>query len=51
MSVAETRYEHIVINKDGTPIISGTTMKVVEFIAERIAYGWSPEELHFQHPI
>ena len=50
MSVAETRYEHIVIGEDGTPIISGTTMKVVELVAERTAYGWSPEELHFQHP-
>lgn len=25
-------------------------MKVVELIAERSAYGWSPEELYFQHP-
>jgi len=25
-------------------------MKVVELVAERMAYGWSPEEFHFQHP-
>jgi hypothetical protein len=25
-------------------------MKVVELVLERMAYGWSPEELHFQHP-
>jgi hypothetical protein len=25
-------------------------MKVVELVLETIAYGWSPEELHFQHP-
>ncbi|MBF0328235.1 MAG: DUF433 domain-containing protein [Nitrospirae bacterium] len=25
-------------------------MKVVELVVEKIAYGWSPEELHFQHP-
>ena len=25
-------------------------MKVVELVAERAAYGWSAEELHFQHP-
>ena len=25
-------------------------MKVIELVVERIAYGWSPEELHFQHP-
>ncbi len=24
-------------------------MKVVELVLEKIAYGWSPEELHFQH--
>ncbi len=25
-------------------------MKLVELILDNIAYGWSPEELHFQHP-
>jgi len=25
-------------------------MKVLELVAETTAYGWSPEELHFQHP-
>ena len=25
-------------------------MKVVELILDSKAYGWSPEELHFQHP-
>ena len=25
-------------------------MKVVELVLETIAYGWSPDELHFQHP-
>ena len=34
----------------GVPIIQGTTTKVVELVVEQIAYGWSPEELHFQHP-
>ena len=32
------------------PIISGTTMKVVELVMAQMAYGWSPEELRFQHP-
>ncbi len=50
MSAVETRYEHVVLNQDGAPVIAGTNMKVVELILERIAYGWSPEELHFQHP-
>lgn len=25
-------------------------MKVTELVSEVMAYGWSPEELHFQHP-
>ena len=32
------------------PIIAGTNIKVVELILEKTAYGWSAEELHFQHP-
>jgi len=50
MSVIETRYEHIVLDDAGVPLIAGTTMKVIELVAERTAYGWSAEELHFQHP-
>lgn len=50
MTLVETDYEHIVICEDGTPVIKDTTMKVVELVVEKIAYGWSPEELHFQHP-
>jgi uncharacterized protein (DUF433 family) len=50
MSLLKTDYEHIVIREDGIPIIAGTTMKVVELVTEKIAYGWSPEEIHFQHP-
>lgn len=50
MSVVETRYEHIVLRDDNVPIILGTTTKVIELVVERMAYGWSPEEIHFQHP-
>ena len=50
LSFVETRYEHIILNADGVPMIAGTTMKVVELVLEKTAYGWSPEELHFQHP-
>ena len=45
-----TRYKHITLNEDRVPEIAGTTMKVVELVVEKQAYGWSPEELHFQHP-
>lgn len=50
MSFAETRYEHIVLDDDGVPCIAGTTMKVIELVTAQDAYGWSPEELHFQFP-
>jgi uncharacterized protein (DUF433 family) len=46
----ETRYKHIVLDESGVPTIAGTTMKVIELVLDRKAYGWSPEELHFQHP-
>jgi len=45
-----TSYEHIYLDKKGVPTIAGTTMKVVELVMAQKAYGWSPEELHFQHP-
>ena len=50
MPVVETRYEHIVLDDTGVPLVADSTMKVVELVLERQAYGWSPEELHFQHP-
>lgn len=49
MSVA-TGYQHIELNEAGVPMIAGTTMKVIELVLDHQAYGWSPEELHFQHP-
>ena len=30
--------------------MADTTTKVVEIIMEKDAYGWSAEEIHFQHP-
>jgi uncharacterized protein (DUF433 family) len=46
MILTKTAYEHIAFNDAGVPVIVGTTMKVLE----QRAYGWSPEELRFQHP-
>jgi uncharacterized protein (DUF433 family) len=50
MSLAKTLYEHIALDPKGIPIIGGTTMKVIELVAEKLAHGWSAEELLFQHP-
>ena len=46
----ETSYQHVLLDEASVPVISGTTMKVVELALAHIAYGWSPEELHFQFP-
>lgn len=48
--LVETQYKHVVLDEQGTPIIAGTTMKVKELVAERLAWGWSPEELLINHP-
>jgi len=40
----------IEIDEKGVPWISGANTKVVEVVLDKIAYGWSPEEMHFQHP-
>ncbi|HVF58401.1 MAG TPA: DUF433 domain-containing protein [Thermoanaerobaculia bacterium] len=45
-----TTYEHIVLDEGGVPWIVGANTKIVELISEVHAYGWSPAELHFQHP-
>ena len=50
MTAATTTYEHVHIDEAGVSWIAGTTMKMVELVTAQIAYGWSPEELHFQHP-
>jgi uncharacterized protein (DUF433 family) len=45
-----TAYEHIVLNEKNIAIIDGTQTKVVEIVQDVLAHGWSPAEIHFQHP-
>lgn len=45
-----TTYEHIALDQKGIPIVVGTNTKVIEIVLDKIAYGWSPEEIHYQHP-
>ncbi len=40
----------IEIDARGVAWIGGTKVKVTEVVLDKIAYGWSPEEIHFQHP-
>ena len=43
-------YKHVGLDEKGMPYIQGTTMKIVELVAENTGYGWGAEELHLQHP-
>ena len=40
----------IEIDAAGVAWIGGTRTKVAEVVMDRQAHGWSPEEIHFQHP-
>lgn len=48
MSTA-TNYPHITLDEKGTARIGGTRLKVKHLVAERLANGWSPEEVAWQH--
>ena len=40
----------IELDDRGIAWIKGTKVKVIEVLLDKIAYGSSPEEIHFQHP-
>ena len=40
----------IEIDAAGIAWIAGTNTKVKEVVLDKLAYGWSAEEMHFQHP-
>jgi uncharacterized protein (DUF433 family) len=40
----------IEIDDRGVAWVTGANTKVVEIVLDRIAHGWSPEEMHLQHP-
>src|SRR3954463_5776384 len=41
---------HIHLDERGIAWIDDTQVKVIEVALDQIARGWSPEEIHFQHP-
>lgn len=41
---------HIELDERGVARVAGTRHKVKMIVLDRIAYGWSPEEIHFQYP-
>ena len=38
----------IEIDSQGVAWLAGTQVKVVEIVLDKLAHGWSPEEIHFQ---
>ncbi len=43
-------HPHIRLDAQGVAWIDDANVKVIEVVLDRLAYGWSPEEIHFQHP-
>ena len=39
----------IEIDDRGVAWITGANTTVIEVVLDKLAYGWSPEEIHFQH--
>jgi uncharacterized protein (DUF433 family) len=39
----------IAIDEQGVAWLAGTKVKVIEVVLDKLAYGWSPEEIYFQH--
>jgi uncharacterized protein (DUF433 family) len=48
--MATTVSTQIEIDEQGVAWITGANVKVIEVALDKLAYGWSPEEMHFQHP-
>ncbi len=48
--MTETFTTHIEVDDRNVAWIAGTKVKVTEVVLDKIAHGWSPEEIHFQHP-
>ena len=49
-AIAQPATAHIWFDERGVPWIDDTNIKVIEVAMDMIAHGWSPEEIHFQHP-
>jgi uncharacterized protein (DUF433 family) len=41
---------HICLDEEGRAWIDATNTKVIEVVLDKLAYGWSTEEIHEQHP-
>ena len=50
MNLTATQHKYIELDENNVPYIAGTTMKVIELVSGHLGFGWSPEEIKFQHP-
>jgi uncharacterized protein (DUF433 family) len=41
---------HIRLDERGVAWVDDTNTKVIEVALDMLAHGWSPGEIHFQHP-
>jgi uncharacterized protein (DUF433 family) len=41
---------HVWVDDANVAWIDDTNVKVIEVVLDKLAYGSSPEEIHFQHP-
>ncbi|EAZ92817.1 DUF433 domain-containing protein [Crocosphaera chwakensis] len=49
MASISTDYKYINLNEQGTAIITGSTLKVIDLVMAKMAYGWTPEEIQINH--
>ena len=42
-------WQHIRVDENGVAWIDDTNIKVIEVAIDHLAYGWSPEEIAYQH--
>lgn len=50
MAPIATRYEHIVLDDRGVARIAGTQLRAIDLVEAKYGNGWTPEQLHDQHP-
>lgn len=49
LALESTDTSHIKIDDKGRAWIDDTNIKVIEVVRDHLAFGWSPEEIHWQH--
>ena len=49
--MAVLAHPHVKLDERGTAWIDEVKVQVIEVVLDRLAYGWSPEEIHFPQPL